>query len=243
MAISKTAKENQTNIELKTAFHKTQELVKKFSKAKLAEILGKKRQNISTRMGYGGYLLIDEAPLLLKYLAAEGVTDNDFYGELSQIVNPVRTKHELNEISLSNDNDDDDIAELKVRGEVDLSCGYGIVNYNEDVTGTCKVPRSTLKKYGANIPKTEIVYAIGDSMSPEIESGDALFVDTSQTEIINGVVYAFNYDGQTMCKRLQKIGNEIKAISKNPLYDSFLIQENLHFNIVGRVVGFMRPVL
>ena len=90
---------------------------------------------------------------------------------------------------------------------------------------------------------TEIVYAQGDSMSPEIESGDALLVDTSQTEIINGVVYAFNYEGQPMCKRLQKIGNEIKAISKNSDYDPFFIDFNNQFNIIGRVVGLMRPVI
>ena len=89
----------------------------------------------------------------------------------------------------------------------------------------------------------KIVYAQGDSMSPEINSGDALLVDTSQTNILDGVVYAFNYDGQPMCKRLQKIGKDIKAISSNPLFDSFIIDFTCQFNIVGRVVGFMRPVL
>lgn len=241
MAISKTAQNNQTDIKLKTAYENTKQLFGKLSKASFAEIFNKQRQNIGGRMSYDGNLLIDEAQMLVKYLASNGKTDNEFYKELYRTVNPVRSKHELKEIALSNSSDDD-FVDIKVRGEVGLSCGYGVINYNEDITGVCKVPRSTLQKYGANIRRTEIVYAQGDSMSPEIESGDALYVDTSQTEIISGLVYAFNYDGQPMCKRLQKIGDEIRAISKNPLYSPFVIDFNLHFEVIGRVLGFNRAI-
>lgn len=240
MAISNSVKDKQTDILLETAYSKTKELFGKLSKTNFAEIFNKKKQNIGGRMSYNGMLLFDEAILLLKYLAENGKTNNDFYNELSQIVNPVRSNQELREITLS---DNDDFAELNVRGDVSISCGYGISVYNNSVTGKCRVPRRTLRDYGASISSTEVVYAQGDSMSPEIESGDALLVDTSQTEIINGVVYAFNYEGQPMCKRLQKIGEEIKAISRNPLYDPFIIDINTQFNIVGRVVGFMRPIL
>ncbi len=240
MATTKSAKAKQTNFSLETVFTQLN-TINKLSKTDFAKILNSSKQNISRRMGYNGYLLADEVMPILKYLAEDGNTDNDLFKELSKYSDTVKSKHQLKEFQ--SNNIDDDFVDLNVRGDVSLSCGYGIAVYNDNVTGKCKVSRNELRRYGASIPNTEIVYAQGDSMSPEIESGDALLVDTSQTEIINGIVYAFNYDGQPMCKRLQKIGNEIKAISKNPLYDSFTIDFNLQFNIVGRVVGFMRPVI
>lgn len=237
---NKSIKALQTNIELEYAYNQVKEIMGKFKKTDFGAIIDKTKQNIGGRISYNGKMFYDEAALLLKFLTTEGKTDNEFYKELSQIVNPVKTDSEIKNVELA---DNDDFAELNVRGEVGVSCGYGISVYNDNVTGKCKVPRRTLRDYGASISSTEVVYAQGDSMSPEIESGDALLVDTSQTEVINGVVYAFNYEGQPMCKRLQKIGNEIKAISRNPLYDSFIIDATVQFNIVGRVVGFMRPIL
>ena len=239
MAISKTTKAKQTNITLQTVFTELQKIVGKLTKTEFAEILCTSKQNIGRRMGYDGFILTNEVIIILNYLSENSLFDNDLYVKLSKAINPVKKKG-INEVKAP---DDDNFVELNVRGEVGLSCGYGTVVYNDSVTGKCKVPRRTLREYGASASSTEVVYAQGDSMSPEIKSGDALLVDTSQTEIIDGVIYAFNYDGQPMCKRLQKIGKDIKAISSNPLFDSFIIDFTCQFNIVGRVVGFMRPVL
>lgn len=236
---NKSIKSLQTNMKLEYAYIQLKEIIGNFKKTDFGSIIDKTKQNIGGRISYEGKLFYDEASLILKFLSAEGKTDNDFYKELSQIVNPVKSHNELKEVKSS---DNDDFVELDVRGDVGISCGYGTVVYNDGVTGKCRVPRKTLRDYGASTSSTEVVYAQGDSMSPEIKSGDALLVDTSQKEIIDGVVYAFNYDGQPMCKRLQKIGKEVKAISTNPLYEPFIIDFTCQFNIVGRVVGFMRPV-
>ena len=238
MAISKTTKAKQTNITLQTVFTELQKIVGKLTKTEFAEILCTSKQNIGRRMGYDGFILTNEVIIILNYLSENSLFDNDLYAKLSKAINPVKNK--INEVKAPND---DNFVELNVRGEVGLSCGYGTVVYDDSVTGKCKVPRRTLREYGASPSSTEIVYAQGDSMSPEIKSGDALLVDTSQTEIIDGVIYAFNYDGQPMCKRLQKIGQEITAISTNTLYRPFAIDFTCQFNIVGRVVGFMRPIL
>ena len=229
-----------TDIKLEDAYNQIKALKEKFTKTEFAVIIDTNKQNLGGRISNNGSLSFDEVKLLLKYLASEDLSDNSFYKELSQTVNPVKSRNEIKEVKSS---DNEDFAELNVRGDVGLSCGYGTVVYNDNVTGKCRVPRQTLRDYGASVSSTEVVYAQGDSMSPEIKSGDALLVDTSQTDIIDGVVYAFNYDGQPMCKRLQKIGKEIKAISSNPLFDPFIIDFTCQFNIVGRVVGFMRPVL
>lgn len=236
---NKSIKSLQTNMKLEYAYNQVKELIGNFKKTDFGLIIDKTKQNIGGRISYEGKLFYDEASLILKFLSAEGKIDNDFYKELSQIVNPVKSRNELKEVKSS---DNGDFVELNVRGDVGLSCGYGTIVYNDGVTGKCRVPRQTLRDYGASTSSTEVVYAQGDSMSPEIKSGDALLVDTSQIEIIDGVIYAFNYDGQPMCKRLQKIGKDIKAISTNPSYDPFMIDFTCQFNIVGRVVGFMRPV-
>ncbi len=229
-----------TKIKLDDAYNHIKALKEKFTKTEFASVIETNKQNLGGRISNNGSLSFDEIKLLLKYLTNEELSDNSFYEKLSQTINPVKSENELKEIKSSVE---DDFAELNVRGEVAISCGYGTVVYNENVTGKCCVPRKTLREYGASISSTEVVYAQGDSMSPEIKSGDALLVDTSQIDVIDGVVYTFNYDGQSMCKRLQKIGKDIKAIPSNPLFDPFIIDPTCQFNIVGRVVGFIRPVL
>ena len=240
--VKKSTKILQTYLKLEEVFINVRNLVGNLSKTQFAEIIDKKKQNITTRISYDGYLLFDEVPRILKYLSENNLQDTDLYFDLSKILNPHLTKSEVKEVKISDDTSDEDFTALNVRGEVGVSCGYGSFVDNDRVTGKCLVPTKTLREYGASRTHTEVVYAQGDSMSPEIKSGDALLVDTSQTEIIDGVMYAFNYDGQPMCKRLQKIGKEIKAISSNPLFDPFIIDFTCQFNIVGRVVGFMRPV-
>ncbi len=243
MAISKSVQDKQTTIKLETAYINTMKLIGKLSKTKFAEIIGKKKQNIHRRISYEGFILLDEVSELSKFLAIEGKTDNKFYKTLENILNPVKSNFKVKEVKQDNNSDDDDYTSLKVRGEVGISCGYGTFVDNDNITGECVVPTQTLRKFGANRKHTEIVYAQGDSMSPEIKSGDALLVDTSQTDVIDGVVYAFNYDGQPMCKRLRRIGQEITAISTNPIYEPFSINFSTQFNVIGRVVGFIRPVL
>lgn len=233
----------QTNIELEDAYNNLKEIMGKLKKTDFGSIIHKKKQNIGGRISYKGKLFYDEAALILDFLNSEGKTNTDFYKTLFNVVYSVKPtilqslpQEEVNSSNI------DEFVDLNVRGDVGLSCGYGSVAYNDEVTGKCRVSRKALNKYGARTSSTEVVYAQGDSMIPEIQSGDALLVDTSQTEIIDGVVYAFNYDGQPMCKRLQKIGKEIKAISTNPAYDPFIIDFTYQFNIVGRVIGFMRSV-
>ena len=99
---------------------------------------------------------------------------------------------------------------------------------------------SLLKGFGDSVILLDTSYTQGNSMLPDIKSGDTLLVDTSKTTVIDGVTYAFIYDGQPMCSQLQKIGNKIKSIPSNSFYDPFYIDKTLSFDIIGRVVGIMR---
>ena len=234
-------KVNHTDIELEYAYNKLKEVLGKLKKTDFATIIGTSKQNIGGRMGYNGKLFYTEAAKICSYLESNRMEDTDIYKELSKIVANINNYLTINHTT--EPEADDNFVELNVRGDVGLSCGYGTVVYNDGVTGKCRVPRQTLREYGASAKSTEIVYAQGDSMLPDIKSGDALLVDTSQTDVIDGVIYAFNFDGQPMCKRLQKIGKNLKAISSNPLFDPFIIDGTCQFNIVGRVVGFLRQII
>lgn len=81
--------------------------------------------------------------------------------------------------------------------------------------------------------------ADGDSMEDRIQHGDALVVDTSQTEIVDGKVYAIWYDGGERVKRLYRLpGGGLRIKSDNDRHPTIevLPTDANHVRIIGRVV-------
>lgn len=81
--------------------------------------------------------------------------------------------------------------------------------------------------------------ADGDSMEPRIQHGDALVVDTSQTAIVDGGVYALWYEGGERVKRLSRLpGGKLRIASDNRAYDPITLppEELEYVRIIGRVV-------
>jgi phage repressor protein C with HTH and peptisase S24 domain len=82
--------------------------------------------------------------------------------------------------------------------------------------------------------------AHGESMEPRIYEGDALIVDTSQTNVIDGKVYALWYDGGERVKRLIRRpggGLIIRSDNRARFEDiSLTPEESDHVRIIGRVV-------
>lgn len=97
-----------------------------------------------------------------------------------------------------------------------------------------------IRKMRLRPDKLASLTADGDSMEDRIQDGDALVVDLSQTEIIDGKVYALWYDGGERIKRLFRLpGGGLRIFSDNqvayPPID--LPQGSLaHVHIIGRVV-------
>lgn len=84
------------------------------------------------------------------------------------------------------------------------------------------------------------MYARGNSMEPRIYDGDALLVDTSQTTILDGRVYAIWYAGELRVKRLYKRPDGGLLIHSDnerdyPRFDAPPEQME-HIRIIGRVV-------
>lgn len=90
-----------------------------------------------------------------------------------------------------------------------------------------------------NPSKLAAMTASGNSMEPGIFHGDSLLVDTAQTEVLDGKVYALWYDGGERVKRLFRMpGGGLRINSDNPDFPSIeLRQADLdHVRILGRVV-------
>lgn len=87
--------------------------------------------------------------------------------------------------------------------------------------------------------KLAAMTASGNSMEPGIFNGDSLLVDTSQTEVLDGKVYALWYDGGERVKRLFRLpGGGLRIKSDNSDHPTVEVpQDQLeHVRILGRVV-------
>jgi phage repressor protein C with HTH and peptisase S24 domain/DNA-binding XRE family transcriptional regulator len=87
--------------------------------------------------------------------------------------------------------------------------------------------------------KLAAMRAKGDSMEPTIHSGDSLLVDTSQTEIVDGRVYALWYDGGERVKRLYRLpGGGLRIKSDNASFDPIELGADYpgHVRVIGRIV-------
>ena len=80
----------------------------------------------------------------------------------------------------------------------------------------------------------------GDSMSPEINSGDVIFIDVGVTQFVTNAIYVMNYSGRPMVKRLQaRRDGSVLIKSTNDSYDAEVVAEaEVHdLYVAGRVIG------
>jgi phage repressor protein C with HTH and peptisase S24 domain len=87
--------------------------------------------------------------------------------------------------------------------------------------------------------KLAAMRADGASMEPTIHHGDSLLVDTAQTNVVDGKVYALWYDGGERVKRLFRLpGGGLRIKSDNPEFDPIELGPEYggHVRIIGRVV-------
>jgi phage repressor protein C with HTH and peptisase S24 domain len=96
-----------------------------------------------------------------------------------------------------------------------------------------------IRKMGLKPGALACLTADGDSMEPRIQHGDALVVDVSQREVVDGRVYALWYDGSERVKRLYRVpGGGLRIASDNPRHQTFDVPPSglEHIHIIGRVV-------
>lgn len=87
--------------------------------------------------------------------------------------------------------------------------------------------------------KLAAMRAAGESMEPTIHDGDSLLIDTSQTNVVDGKVYALWYDGGERVKRLFRLpGGGLRIESDNPRFRALEVAagELENVRVIGRVV-------
>ncbi len=127
------------------------------------------------------------------------------------------------------------------RMAVNLSCGNG--HEQTEIEFVKKQPQAFradwIRQKHLKPAKLAAMSASGNSMEPRIWDGDSLVVDTSQTRVVDGKVYALWYDGGERVKRLFGMpGGGLRISSDNPAFETIEVgaAELEHVRILGRVV-------
>ena len=125
------------------------------------------------------------------------------------------------------------------------SCGTGIENFEEipQIRQLLVSPEWFSRHFSYFKPgNIKIISSLGDSMSPDIEDGDAVFLDTSDTSLIRDGIYAVLIDSELFIKRVQRAPGKLIFISSNPVYTPFEVHSGDGRNVrfLGRVVKSMR---
>ena len=79
----------------------------------------------------------------------------------------------------------------------------------------------------------------GDSMEPDYQDGDLVFIRTS-VELNDGVIGVFNYNGDAYIKQLVIDKEQAYLHSLNPAYKDMPITPDTDFRIIGEVVDLYR---
>lgn len=78
----------------------------------------------------------------------------------------------------------------------------------------------------------------GDSMSPVLNNHDTVIIDISDTELVDGEIYAIVYKEKFFIKQIRHLADGIELISFNPDYEPMPVQNGdaEHFQCLGRMV-------
>jgi phage repressor protein C with HTH and peptisase S24 domain len=81
--------------------------------------------------------------------------------------------------------------------------------------GTVNVSKNWVDRHGYS-PEFLIAMTVGgESMEPNLYAGDVVIVNTADTSMKDGAVFAFNYEGEAVIKRLVKERGEWWLFSDN----------------------------
>lgn len=91
---------------------------------------------------------------------------------------------------------------------VKLRLSAGITGYQAEPErrdgGTLGMRRTWLERNQYNPSHLIAIYVKGESMEPSLYAGDIVVINTLDTKLVDGAVYAFNYEGEAVVKRLAR---------------------------------------
>jgi phage repressor protein C with HTH and peptisase S24 domain len=100
-------------------------------------------------------------------------------------------------------NDDADFVQIQM---VKLRLSAGITGFQTEPDqregGTLGLRRSWVERNGLQAEHLIAILVKGESMEPSLYEDDIVIVNTLDTKPVDGAVYAFNYEGEAVIKRL-----------------------------------------
>jgi phage repressor protein C with HTH and peptisase S24 domain len=104
--------------------------------------------------------------------------------------------------------------------------------------GLATVPRRWVDKHDYIPSRLLAIEVKGESMEPSLYDGDTVVINTADTKPIDGAVYAFNYEGEPVVKRLSRDAGRWWLASDNPDQRKYhrKLCEGQDCIIVGKVV-------
>lgn len=103
---------------------------------------------------------------------------------------------------------------------VRLRLSAGITGYQAEPEardgGTLGMRRSWLERNQYSPSHLIAIYVKGESMEPSLYAGDIVVINTLDTKPVAGAVYAFNYEGEAVVKRLARDAAQWWLTSDNP---------------------------
>jgi phage repressor protein C with HTH and peptisase S24 domain len=130
-----------------------------------------------------------------------------------------------------------------------LAAGYGIDGIDDQAGEQVAFRKTWLRKMGVSASNAALVRAHGDSMTPAIQSGDLLLIDSSKTDVPirqraakdtrPAPIYAVLSDGAARVKRIERPQTDIvMLVSDNPAYSPELLTgaKARSLKVIGKVL-------
>ena len=118
------------------------------------------------------------------------------------------------EIIINDSPDHEIVRKVKVSLSAGIT-GYAIDHIEEDAEPIV-FRKSWLQRFNYSADKLIAVYVRGDSMEPGMHDGDTIVINTHDTNPSDGDVFAINYEGELLVKRMIRDAGEWWLSSDNP---------------------------
>lgn len=136
----------------------------------------------------------------------------------------------------------EDEVELPFYKEVELKAGTGSVVAKEDSGFKLRFAKSTLRRYNIQPEMAACVVVSGDSMQPVLPDQATVGIDTGNTRIKDGDMYAIDHGGLLRVKILHRLPNggmRLRSFNRDDYPDEDITADDAaHIRVLGRVFWY-----
>lgn len=137
---------------------------------------------------------------------------------------------------------DSDEVELPFYKEVELSAGNGSIVQRESSGFKLRFAKSTLRRYNIQPDMAACVVVSGNSMEPVLPDQATVGIDTANTKIKDGDMYAIDHGGMLRVKVLYRLpggGIRLRSFNRDEYPDEDYPAEQAHeVRVLGRVFWY-----